>query len=184
MDNKKIKDTAIYLAQLATMVIGTYLVFTFVVRPMRINGSSMKPTVYDGDFAVTNVLGLKLSGIERFDVVVIDSGGLTDGYIIKRVIGLPGETVKYQNDQLYINGQMVNESFLDQTYIAEVKITKNLDLFTHDFEYTVPENEYFVLGDNRPSSQDSRSFGAFKLKDIIGKGGMTIFPFNHFNFID
>jgi len=181
MKNKKIKDTLIYIIQLIVMVVVTYFIFTFIVRPIKIVGPSMTPTVTDGDFAITNVIGLR-GELKRFDVVVIDCEELNED-IIKRIIGLPGEVIEYKNDQLYVDGVKVSEDFLDIEYIEEAKKTYKTELFTTNFTYTVPEGEYFVLGDNRLNSRDSRNLGTFSKDQIVGKGGLTIFPFNHFRWI-
>lgn len=182
MMNKKIKGILLYVIQLLVMVVVTYVVFTIVVRPIRIVGPSMTPTVHNGDFAIMNVIGLKLDKLKRFDVVVIDCDKLGED-LIKRVIGLPGETIEYKDDQLYVNGAVVPEVFFDLEFIETSKRTHNTEVFTRDFSATIPDGEYFVLGDNRLSSQDSRTLGTFTMKDMLGKGGITIFPFKHFSWI-
>ena len=85
-------------------------------------------------------------------------------YIIKRIIGLPGETIEYKDNQLYVNGKKMKEN-----YGSDI---------TEDFSVKVGKGSYFVLGDNRTNSMDSRYFGSFKKKDIIGKTSLTIFPFS------
>ena len=86
--------------------------------------------------------------------------------LIKRIIGLPGESIEYKDNELYVNGKKVKDKF--GTYETE------------DFYYNVPKGEYFVLGDNRTNSMDSRVFGSFKKKQIRGKTKLTIFPFSRF----
>ncbi len=170
-----------FIIELIVLIFFTHLFFTQIVRPISVIGTSMYPTVFDKDIALINVIGLKTNGVERFDVVVLKSGEGEN--IIKRVIGLPGETIKYEDDVLYINGVKYDEPFLDPVYVEGAKKKYNSSLFTNNFEVTVPEGEYFVLGDNRLNSKDSRYFGAFKLDDFIGKDGIIVYPFNHFKWL-
>ena len=165
MDTLKriIKGTIPYVV----IIIFVLLLKTYIVTPIQVNGDSMDPTLKDGDFMILNKLGYKLGNINRFDIVVIDK---KDTYIIKRVIGLPGETVKYEDNKLFINGVNIEESFLPEGKI------------TNDFEYKVADNCYFVMGDNRQISLDSRELGCFDISLIRGKTSLSFFPFNRFGF--
>ena len=107
-------------------------------------GDSMYPTYHDGQFLLT----ARNYTIERFDVVTISKGEI----IVKRVIGMPNETIKYENNVLYINGEEVIDPY---------------NTITEDFEVTLGPNEYFVMGDNRQDSKDSRYFGTFTTDQII-----------------
>lgn len=131
----------------------------FIYAPIRVNGESMLNTLHDGDIMILDVIGYKTNGIKRFDIIVVDEG---EEFIIKRVIGLPGEKVKYKNNQLYINNKKINDKYAYHK--------------TDDFEEVVPKDAYFVLGDNRTNSMDSRVFGSFSKKDILGKTKLTVFP--------
>ncbi len=135
----------------------------FIVSPIKVNGESMMKTLHDGDIMILNIVGYHFSDIKRFDIVVVDEG---EEYLIKRVIGLPGEEVEYKDNQLFVNGKKVKDSF------------GNGD--TENFKVKVPKNKYFVLGDNRTNSLDSRYFGAFSKKKILGKTSLTLFPFSRF----
>ena len=106
-----------------------------------------------------------------------------DKDIVKRVIGLPGDTLVYRDDKLYINGTYYDEKYLNKDYIAKAKIKYQTELFTNDFEITLNDDEIFVLGDNRLQSADSRTLGTFKYSDIIGKKGLVIFPLKNMNLI-
>ena len=110
---------------------------------------------------ILDIIDYKIHGLKRFDIVVVDEGS---ELIIKRVIGLPGELVEYKNNKLYINGKKVNDKYASKE--------------TEDFSILVPKGEYFVLGDNRTNSLDSRVFGTFSKDKILGKTSMTLFPFN------
>lgn len=155
--NKKIKEIIPYIV----IIICVVLIRTFLVTPARVDGESMEGTLYDGEIVLLNKIGLRVNGLKRYDVVVFK---YNKDLLIKRVIGLPGETIEYLNNELYINYKKA-ELPLDFEY-------------TDDFKYTVPEGEYFVVGDNRDNSKDSRYFGSIKLKSIRGKASYILFPFS------
>ena len=133
----------------------------FVASPIKVNGNSMFKTLHDGDVMILNIIGYRFSDIKRVYIVVVDEG---DEYLIKRVIGLPGETIEYKNSKLYVNGKNIKDEYGNGE--------------TSDFKVVVPVGKYFVLGDNRTNSLDSRYFGAFQKKKILGKTKLTLFPFN------
>ena len=169
MANKKSNDTTklqIFLKEwlpYILVIVLVVLIKLFVVSPIRVNGDSMYDTLKDGDIMILNIIDYKFNDINRFDIVVVYE---EDELLIKRVIGLPGETIEYKDNTLYINGKKVKEEF--GTYE------------TNDFSYTIPKGEYFILGDNRTNSMDSRVFGSVKKKQIKGKTSLTIFPFSRF----
>jgi signal peptidase I, bacterial type len=155
-----------------------YLMQAFFFKPIHVEGDSMYPTLHNNDMGFTNVISRNIGGIERFDVVIIYMPA-TNKYLVKRVIGLPGETISYSGNKLYVNGVYVEEPFLNQAYIDEFML--GIDgYFTSDFgPIVLGEDEYFVLGDNRRKSSDSRFYGAFSASQIIGKGVLILYPFNH-----
>ena len=126
----------------------------------------MENTLHDHSIAMINATSIQEDNIQRFDIVVLNSQQLNEK-IIKRVIGLPNETVKFMNDELYINGNHIEQDFLDD-----------------DFEVTLADGEYFVMGDNRLRSTDSRELGPFRLDDIVGMKGLVIYPFSDIQWID
>ena len=156
---KTLKEILPYIIIIAAVIIFKQ----FFYAPIRVNGKSMNNTLKDGDIMVLNIVGLRQSKIKRFDIVVIDSGS---DYIIKRVIGLPGEEIEYKDNELYINGKKTKDKYGNGK--------------TNDFKIKVGDNKYFAMGDNRNDSLDSRYFGAFKKNKILGKTNFTIFPFNRF----
>ena len=140
----------------------------YFFAPVRVNGASMDNTLKDKDILLLNIIDYKLNdNIKRYDIVVIDNG---DEFLIKRVIGLPGDIVRCIDNELFINDKKIEENY---------SIGK-----TSDFEVKVREGEYFVLGDNREVSLDSRYFGSFKKEQIKGKTTHILFPFNKFGKIE
>ena len=175
MDNKR-KWIASTIEMIVVMAL-TFVIFKYVVIPVRIDGSSMENTLHDDNIALMNAWSIDEDDIDYFDVVVVYSEEL-DEKIIKRVIGLPGDTVEFKDDILYINGVEKSQDFLDESFVEKSKRTYNSDVFTHDFKVEVGDDEYFVMGDNRLRSTDSRELGCFQIDDFIGVKGIVIFPFS------
>lgn len=155
---KKLKELMPYII----IVVVVVLVRSFIVTPGLVNGASMEPTLYNNELVLINKIGLN-KGINRYDIVVVKYENST---IIKRVIGLPYETVEYIDNTLYIDGEEVS--------------TKVDFEYTKDFKLTAGKNEYIVLGDNRNISKDSRIIGPVNKSDIIGKVDLVLFPFSKF----
>lgn len=160
-----IKEISVYVIIILIII----LLKMYVISPIRVNGISMDPTLENGDIMILNKIGYRITKIKRFDIVVIK---YKDELLIKRVIGLPGEKIKYVNNTLYVNGKKLDEEF-DKTY------TYNFSL-KEIGSTTVPDDSYFVLGDNREVSKDSRSIGFIDRENIVGKSSLTLFPFNRF----
>lgn len=161
---KKIKEISIYLL----IIVMVILIRTFIITPVRVNGTSMDPTLKNGEIMILNKIKYNKNDIKRFDIVVVK---MDKELLIKRVIGLPNEEIKYVDNKLYINGEYIKESFLnDDVY------TTNFSL--DDFKLKkIPENCYFVMGDNREVSLDSRTFGCFSKDKILGSANLVLFPF-------
>ena len=147
---------------------------TFLFTPTLVSGESMMPNYQDGNCVIVS----KMSEIDRFDTVVFRAPSGDENYV-KRVIGLPGDTVEMKNDLLYINGEPHPESYL----LKAKKQLKATVLLTEDFTLkgltglsTVPEGYVFVLGDNRLISNDSRYFGYIPMKSIIGVVKFKVWP--------
>ena len=148
-------------------------VYFFLGRPFTVSGASMYPTLHNGDRMVLS----KVGDIHRFDVVILKAPDENVEYI-KRVIGMPGDTVEMKSGLLYINGKKVDQPFINTE--ALVKQTVFMDDFTLESltgESKVPEGKYFVLGDNRGVSKDSRMIGFIDRSAIEGKAVFTIWPF-------
>lgn len=140
------------------IILVVLLVRAFLFTPIRVNGSSMNDTLDNGNYMILKKYDKK---IERYDIVVIKRG---KDKLIKRVIGLPKEDIEYKENQLYIDGDLVENEFGKGT--------------TYDFVDYCAKDEYFVLGDNREDSTDSRIFGCVSKDDILGKTDFVFFPFS------
>ena len=146
------------------IIILVIIVKVYVVTPIRVNGPSMNDTLHDKDIMILDEISYRFRPIKRFDIVVIR---YKDEYIIKRVIGLPGEVVSCKNNKIYINGKVIEEDFSRK--------------YTNDFdEVLVGDDSYFVLGDNRVNSTDSRIIGTVSKNNIRGKTSLTVYPFSRF----
>ena len=153
------------------VIVFTYLVVHYVGQRTEVVGYSMYPTLNNGDNLLVDKISYRFSDIERFDIVVFEYQHEEDCYYIKRVIGLPGETVQIVDGEIYIDGDLLEESYGYETM-------ENAGLAAEPI--TLGEDEYFVLGDNRNDSTDSRdSRVANVTRDIIaGKAFVRIYPFN------
>ena len=149
------------------VVIRVVLIRSFVVSPAKVDGSSMEPTLKNNNIMILNKLSYKNGDIKRFDIVVIK---YKNEKLIKRVIGLPGENISYNNNSLFVDGFSVSENF---------KHKKTVNFKLEDLGYKkIPGDKYLVLGDNRVNSVDSRTIGLIDKKDILGKTSIRIFPIN------
>lgn len=178
LKSKEFIKSVIYVAGLILVL---FLLRQFVFTPVIVKGHSMDPTLSDGE----RVIALKNTKINRFDIVTLHAPDEPGKNYIKRVIGLPGETVELKEDLLYINGEEIPEPFLDE---FKNEMPKG-SLFTENFALadigakTVPEGKLFVLGDNRQNSKDSRIIGFIDKKEIMGDVRFAIWPLNRFGFI-
>lgn len=163
------------------------LFVNFVAHPVRVDGRSMYPTLKDGEFGFTNVGGVLLNGVKRDDIVVVtmeEKGQKT--HWVKRVIGMPGDTISCVNDIVFINGKVLDEtqyidpdyrqSCVDQFgYFNKVPNANNTDV--QDFEEVkLGDDEYYVMGDNRPYSKDSRYVGPVKKSQLFAKKMLVLLP--------
>ncbi len=161
MDWLEIKEFLKDTAKIVIFVIIVLILIQYVISITKVVGSSMNPTLKDEEILILNKLKYRFQEIQRGDIVSLKHADTK--YLIKRIIGLPGDTVKIENNAVYLNGKKYEEP-----YLAEDLEYDDFDL--KDLEYSViPENMYFVLGDNRENSLDSREIGLVKKEDIIGK---------------
>ncbi len=159
------------------------LIRHFLFAAVSVDGESMVPTLEDQDRLVLN----KVASIDRFDVVVFPAPDESEKQYIKRIIGLPGDTIRYQDDVLYINGEAVEEEYLQnsiESYSTGGNFTEDFSLASKTGEETVPKGSYFVMGDNRQNSKDSRFFGFIDATTVSGTANLRIWPLKEFGSID
>lgn len=168
---KEILSTSIYLL---VVLCAAYLIITYVGQRTQVSGSSMETTLSDGDNLLVDKITYRFSEPKRFDIIVFPFQYDTDTYYIKRIIGMPGETVQIDYDgNIYINGSLLKESYGREVIQNPGRAAEPI---------TLGKDEYFVMGDNRNNSSDSRDplVGNIHRKDIIGRAWVRIWPFSKF----
>jgi len=174
------KATHLFMDFLETITVAASIfivVYLFLVQPHEVRGSSMEPSFFNKEYILTDKFSYRLSNPERGDVIIFQAPTKDNVDFIKRVIGLPEERVKIQNGKVYINDNAIKENYLNDptSYGAFMKENK---------EIILNENEYFVMGDNRPASSDSRDFGPIKKNSIKGKARIIYWPFTKAGIIE
>ena len=159
------------LLYLLVIVLLTWVIVTFVGQRTKVDGHSMEPTLSDGDNLIVDKLSYRFRDPERYDIIVFPYQHAENTYYIKRIIGLPGDTVQVIDGYVYINGKK-----LDEHYGAEVMEDPGIAAEP----IKLGDDEYFVLGDNRNHSSDSRvtSVGVLTRDMLIGRAWVRIYPFN------
>lgn len=158
-----IKDFVIYFL----IIVGLILTIKYVVSLEQVVGPSMQPNYKSGDLLLLNKISYRFRNPRMFEVVVISNDETK--YMIKRIIGLPGDSIEYKDNKLYINGEVTNE------YFDTEGITNDFSLSELEYD-VIPDNYYFVMGDNRENSLDSRYYGLIKKDQILGKVQFRLWP--------
>jgi len=154
------------------------VVYYLLVQPHQVVGYSMVPTFNDGDYILTDKISYRFSDPGRGDVVVFKSPSNPSKDFVKRIIGLPRDRVELSQGFIYINGHVLNEPYLPVSFRTTGK-----RLVPEGEEFVVPRDEYFVLGDNRSHSSDSREFGTIPEASIIGRVWLRYWPLDKFSLI-
>lgn len=151
----------------------------FIAQPFLVSGASMYPTFHNGDYLIVDQLSYRIGEVERNDVIVFKYPEDTSKFFIKRVIGLPNETIEIKKDSVIIKNEENKDGFiLDQSYLENQSQKENRE----DKTYTLKDNEYFVMGDNRGASHDSRAWGSVPRNLIMGKPFLRLFPFDSISY--
>lgn len=171
MENNSVNKKNIIKEILNYLLIILLVVFIrlFLFDPVKVDGPSMNTTLSDGEVLILNKIKYKTEEIKRFDIVVAKADNTR---IIKRVIGLPGDTIYCKDNEIYVNGKKIDNSFAS---------TKTDDFKLEDIGFTkIPGDKYFLLGDNRKVSLDSRynEIGLVSKDNIVGKAEIIVWPFN------
>jgi signal peptidase I len=173
-----------WLVILAVVLVCTVLLRTFVVQSFSIPSLSMSPTLQIGDRIIVDKLSYRLHGVHRGDIVVFGRPPLEDqeyADLVKRVIGLPGETISSHNGHVYIDGNRLYEPWLPpgpQSYTAALPGDEHPQ-FNLPGPVKIPAGEYYVMGDNRENSEDSRFFGPIPGSLIVGRAVAVAWPLSH-----
>lgn len=175
-EKSTVRELISMLLYIAVVLALTFLVVRYVGQRTQVNGHSMEPTLYHQDNLIVDKISYRFKEPERFDIIVFPYQHEDNTYYIKRIIGLPGETVQILDGVIYLNGKVLEEG-----YGKEIMVSSGLALN----EIQLGEDEYFVLGDNRNNSNDSRSEDVQNIKrsDIIGRAFIRIWPLSRFGIL-
>ena len=169
---KSVKQEVLsWIRELAIAVVVVLIIKTFLFEIITVDGGSMLNTLHSGDKLYVSILTPKLQGYERGDIVICYYPG-RDDRCVKRIIGMPGDTVRVEAGQVYVNGEALEEAYLD--YQASYSYP----------ETVLAEDEYFLLGDNRPISHDSHSHDVGPVSRIEGKVRFVLWPLNRFGCVE
>lgn len=168
-----LNETREWVLTILVTIVLIFVIRTYIFSPVIVEGDSMNPTLIEGDRLFINKIGMYIGDIDRLDIVVFK--GKNNTHYIKRVVGMPGDRLQFKNNHLYINGELVSEN-----YVIEDGFQRDMTLDTLYGYEKIPENYYFVLGDNRPNSMDSRqrSIGLVHESKILGASNVIVWPLN------
>ena len=164
------------ILEVIVLAVGIFLiVYLLILRPHKIKGQSMHPTFPDAEYLLTEKVSYYRRDPQRGDVIVFKPP-ISEDEFIKRVIALPGETVMVLNNKIFVNDKELKEDYINVDTNAGAFLSEGT-------KYTVPSGNYFVMGDNRPHSSDSRAWGPITKKVITGKAWLIYFPFKLAGFV-
>lgn len=169
---RRIIDFVMDILETVTFVGSIFIViYLFIMQPNQVKGASMEPSLQSGDYIFTSKITYKFRLIERGDVIVFKSPKNPDIEFIKRIIALPGDRINVSNEEVFVNGQSLQEKYISaKTTLWEGGFLKENE------SYTVGQDELIVMGDNRPRSSDSREFGPIPISSIIGQVFYRYYP--------
>jgi signal peptidase I len=171
---RKFLASALEVLEIAVIAIGAvFVIRIFLVQPFLVSGTSMSPNLQDGNYLLIDELTYRIRPPERGEIIVFHDPQDYSTYFVKRVIGLPGERVVINNGTVTIYNKANPSGFvLGESYLPAGLPTSG------SYDVTVPANEYYVLGDNRPLSYDSRSWGFLPAANIVGLVRLRLWPLN------
>ena len=172
------KNILSWILYIAAVIVLSFLCVTFVGQRTKVIGQSMYPSLHDGDQLIVDKISYRFRAPRRFDVVVFPYRYEDNKRYIKRIIGLPGETVQIIDGEVYIEGEKLKDPYGETAGLME-------DCGIAEEPLTLAEDEYFVLGDNRNNSKDSRfsDVGPIHRDELIGRAWLQLYPFDHFGFV-
>ncbi len=155
------------------------VIYAFLFRPFQVSGESMYPTFYNQEYVLTDLIGLRFKDLQRGDIIVFKAPKDPDKDFIKRIIGATGDTISIQNGDVYLNNKKLNE----EAYLDKSVKTYGEGFLKDGVSVVVPEEKYFVMGDNRSYSSDSREWGFLDKKEIIGRSLYVYWPPNRMRLV-
>ncbi len=166
-----------YILYILVIIGLTWMIVTFVGQRTRVSGQSMETTLQDGDNLIVDKISYRFHDPSRYDIIVFPYKYEENTFYIKRIIGLPGETVQVKDGYTYINGKKLTSDIYGREVMDEPGIAEE--------PVKLGKDEYFVLGDNRNDSTDSRDpdVGVLKKSDLMGRAWLRIYPFNKFGLL-
>ena len=173
---KVLKEIFGWILYILTVICVTYLIVTYVGQRTKVSGPSMEATLQNGDNLIVDKISYRFREPERFEIIVFPYQYAEDTFYIKRIIGMPGETLQIIDGYVYIDGELLEEDVYGKEVIDQTKMG------IADEPVVLGEDEYFVMGDNRNHSSDSRdpSVGVLKREQLVGRAWMRIYPFESF----
>ena len=156
------------------------VVYQFLFQPHQVKGSSMDDNFHDGEYLLTDKVSYRFNAPKMGDVIVFKAPQNEDFDYIKRIIGMPGDQIMIDNNQVYINDSLLDES----GYLDDSVVTRPGTFLKEGLPVTVPPNAYFAMGDNRTNSSDSRDWGFVPSLNIVGKAWVQYWPINEAGIID
>jgi signal peptidase I len=161
------KELKSWILIIVLALLFSFLIRTYIIQPYRVDMTSMVSTLYPNDLVLVDKLSYRLHQPSRGDVIVFQPPLDTKDKYIKRIIGLPGETIEIKNNTVYINEKPLNEPYINSPMLGDMQLTE------------IPDGYIFVMGDNRSVSLDSRSFGSVRISSVVGKAVVVYWPLNH-----
>jgi signal peptidase I len=176
---RKIGSFFLDLVETVVMAMAVFvIIYLFLFQPHQVKGSSMLPNFHDGEYILTDKISYRLKEPQRGDVVVFRAPRNEEYDYIKRIVGLPSDTLKIKNGKIFVNNTPFNESYLSSDHI-----TLPGKFYKEGETFAIPKDQYFVLGDNRSHSSDSREWGLVPKENIVGKAWLRYWPTNRFGVI-
>lgn len=168
-----------FVETIITALLFFIIIYLFLFQPHQVKGNSMHPSFEDNEYLLTNKITYRFKDPQRGEVVIFKAPPKKEYDYIKRIIGLPNDTIMINDGKVYINGALLDES----DYLDENIYTQPGAFSSEDEEIIIPANHYFVIGDNRTHSNDSREWGYIEKEDIIGKAWLSYWPPSKFGLI-
>lgn len=179
LNSKELSKILVDFFEIVFIASGVFIfVYFFVAQLLKITGDSMLPTFKDGEQIIAEKISIKFSPLKRGDIVIFKHPQNENRLLIKRVIGLPNEEIRISQGAVYINGNLLSETYVQPNN----KTTEERDI-KENTNYKIPQDGYVVLGDNREFSSDSREFGAVKESLIVGRAFAVYYPLSNFRLI-